>query len=351
MKKSLIALAALSAFATAAQAQSSVTIYGIADVGLSSVKNTASNVTTTYTTSGDGTGSLSSSRLGFRGTEDLGGGLKANFNVEWGGSYSNGAVPSARVSYVGLSDATKGEIRLGKQVGLAHSIGAANQAGGANNTPGHIYYNTANSTADERIWANDVLVDNQTQYHSPRIAGVQAKLAYGQNTTQIQSGNTTGTRQTGIALNYTVGKLTLDAGQTTLFTHGASTATASNEVIRLLGATYDFGVAKLFVLNAESKTENGSTNVQSAKNAATEIGVRVPVNAKVDLWANVFDGDGETTAGAGRVDRKGNQIGVGYNFSKRTLAYAMIGQQEETTVSSGATEKVKATVVGVRHSF
>src|ERR1700704_2312288 len=76
MKKSLLALAVLGAFAGAASAQSSVTLFGVVDVNAKSVKNDA------VTTRQLGTDGLASSRLGFRGIEDLGGGLQAGFWIE-----------------------------------------------------------------------------------------------------------------------------------------------------------------------------------------------------------------------------------------------------------------------------
>ena len=91
MKKSLLAVAAMGAFATAAQAQSSVTVYGILDVGYigsnqvlaANTANATSGQAITKTTAGGiGSGAESTSRLGFRGTEDLGGGSSAFFTLE-----------------------------------------------------------------------------------------------------------------------------------------------------------------------------------------------------------------------------------------------------------------------------
>jgi len=81
MKKSLLALAAMGAFAGAAQAQSSVTVYGILDVGYvgTNEKDTIAGTTTKQQVSGFGQSAQQSSRLGFRGTEDLGGGMRAFF--------------------------------------------------------------------------------------------------------------------------------------------------------------------------------------------------------------------------------------------------------------------------------
>ena len=77
MKKSVLALAVLGAFAGAASAQSSVTMFGVVDLNVMTVSNNER----VY---GMGTDGMSSSRLGFRGIEDLGGGLKAGFWLEMG---------------------------------------------------------------------------------------------------------------------------------------------------------------------------------------------------------------------------------------------------------------------------
>jgi len=155
MKKSLFALAALGVFASAAQAQSSVTLYGILDTAVGTVSNqygidpqfpasvnpySATKATTS--TTGMFNGGIQDSRWGLRGSEDLGGGLKANFQLESGfnlptGMVNNGAGALAtvgsttnivnnaantslngqlfnRTAWVGLSDSKLGEIRVGK---------------------------------------------------------------------------------------------------------------------------------------------------------------------------------------------------------------------------------------------
>jgi predicted porin len=106
MKKLLIATAALAMVAGTAQAQSSVTVYGLLDVSTVSTDSNAlaTNVVTKTTNTG-GDGQLSGSRLGFRGTEDLGGGLKANFVAEFGFSpteANNGLASGTRLGFVEL---------------------------------------------------------------------------------------------------------------------------------------------------------------------------------------------------------------------------------------------------------
>src|SRR5659263_153100 len=119
MKKSLVALATLSAIAGAAQAQSNVTLYGLLDVNLSHYsvgdKSSASNKTVMQ----DGvTNGLNGSRWGIRTKEDLGGGLNAGavlesgFNVDTGASGQGGLLFGRQV-FVSLNSATAGELRLG----------------------------------------------------------------------------------------------------------------------------------------------------------------------------------------------------------------------------------------------
>eukprot|EP01036_Dinobryon_divergens_P006113 gene6113-8108_t len=89
MKKSLIALAAVAAV-SAASAQSSVTLYGLVDIGYGSHSTTTRDGTGVIKSGGIMDGANAGSRIGFRGTEDLGGGLKANFVVEQGISPTTG---------------------------------------------------------------------------------------------------------------------------------------------------------------------------------------------------------------------------------------------------------------------
>jgi len=118
MKKSLFALAAVGAFTGAAQAQSSVTVYGLIDIGYMGsttvqrgvgVNGTNANQIPSLTqqVNGIGGGGQSTSRLGFRGTEDLGGGLSAFFTLETALNESaNGLFPTSatgnRLAFVGL---------------------------------------------------------------------------------------------------------------------------------------------------------------------------------------------------------------------------------------------------------
>jgi len=176
MKKSLFAVAAATAFAGAAQAQSSVTVYGILDMGYqgSSAANAASTATTgnsvTKVTSNSFANSpLQTSRLGFRGTEDLGGGTRSFFTIELGlapmnGNLSGGSTVSDtfqatsqgsgtaidnRQTFVGLGQKGIGQFALGRQYTPVFVAGAATSPGQYNNQTGDVIYqnNTAMGAA------------------------------------------------------------------------------------------------------------------------------------------------------------------------------------------------------------
>ncbi len=393
MKKLLIATAALAMVAGTAQAQSSVTAYGLLDIGYSQYENKttdAAGVTTTAKgkNTGNGDGALATSRLGFRGTEDLGGGTKAKFQLEYdlvdigtGGNgqtnaatTTNGAATAAplpvngaaaaaslgaRYSWVGLEDAKMGELRLGRQEQSIHSVVVGGSAGGANNTTGAVYSAGLGdvSTNASSVRPHLVFVNRAITYVSPNLNGVTIEL---QNANQeIDPGtgaaNQISVKEKGASLKYSAGKLSLAYGRAVSDGDAAGTAADFEVASQAFSATYDFGIVKAFGLYTKRKDTVASAQVQNAKN--TEIGVQYPMGKAV-FWVSAFDGDrkGDALAAlaAGNADTKGQQIGVRYDLSKRTAAYAIYGAQE--VAGAGTTDndlKVKSsmTAVGVRHSF
>lgn len=199
----LLTAAASLAAASQVQAQTSVTIYGTADAAIiySSSQRGHAN---TYMNSGN----LNASKLGFSGSEDLGGGSKAIFTLEQGFSIDTGAQsdPSKafnRQSFVGLSNAGYGTFTLGRQytpywryVGGLGPTGALTGATGAH--PGDL------DGLDTTIRINNSLV-----YATPVMAGFQASALYGfgENAGAMGSGNTVSA-----ALRYDINALSLALG-------------------------------------------------------------------------------------------------------------------------------------------
>jgi len=362
MKKSLIALAALATVATAAQAQSSVTIYGIMDMGISSVsKVSASNAsnsgsavtsTATGTVTGLSNGGLSTSRFGFRGNEDLGGGLTAGFTLEGEilgdiGAQGNTATDLFhRGAFITLSQANVGSVRMGRINREDYSLGVKYDAFGGNNIGGWI----ASSNQGTVDLDTNVRVNSAVELKTASIGGLVLTYQHGFGET---AGDATLSRTTVLAADYTQGKFGAAAVYTRL---GGSTSSAADVKTTGFFASYDFTVAKL--LGGYTQKETVGT---AAKPTGYFVGAQVPVNAKVGLLAqyNAFDND------AGKKPSV-YTLGATYAFSKRTTGYVLgakssqdNGSSQEMLSSSkyynfysnAAGANQTAVSVGVRHTF
>lgn len=166
MKKYLCAFGVLSAAASVAHAQSSVTLYGIIDVGINYVSNSSGHSLYAMTS-----GVNNGSRFGFRGAEDLGGGLKAIFDLENGfdttsGKGLQGGLMFGRAAYVGLSSRQWGTLTLGRQydmvVDYIGPFAAGDQGGG----------NVAAHPGDIDNMNNNFRVNNAIKYVSPKFNGL-----------------------------------------------------------------------------------------------------------------------------------------------------------------------------------
>ncbi|AJK45677.1 porin [Burkholderia plantarii] len=177
MKKS-IALAALGAFGASAYAQSSVTLYGVIDAGV-----TYTNKAATSTGHGDlvkyGDGVAQGSRWGIRGSEDLGGGLKAIFVLESGfssgdGTLGQGGALFGRQAYVGLSKAGVGALTFGRQYSFSTDVIGANYSAGSQTVAGNYAYhiNDLDQLTSSRI-------NNAVKFTSANFSGLTFGALYG----------------------------------------------------------------------------------------------------------------------------------------------------------------------------
>ena len=241
MKKSLFAVAAATAFTGAAQAQSSVTVYGILDVGYTggdasvSTRNTSNVGSTAKQSVGRISNSMESgSRLGFRGNEDLGGGTSAQFVFELGiqpagnaGSNPDGAAggavgagtwsPNVRQAFVGISQKGMGNARVGTQNTLFWEQAGSNTAGQLSQTFGSMlapstdgaFFNTTVLSATATSLANGSALSSYTsrttntvRIATERMAGVIVKGAY---TISNQTSNQTSPASAGTTAGYAGG--------------------------------------------------------------------------------------------------------------------------------------------------
>jgi hypothetical protein len=398
MKKSLFALAAVGAFTGAAQAQSSVTVYGTLDAAVTQATNkyTASGVVTTQTsrTTANGDGALSTSLFGLRGTEDLGGGNRASFVLEYdlidigsGGTGANvesktsantlingtanantvsAAGFGARQSWLGLST-NMGELRIGRQFSVMHSVFMAGSAGAGNNMAGAVYSSGTNAAVnDSSVRPYDVFIDRAITYRAPVVSGIQLEL---QGSAQyITSGETvaaTANSQIGAAVTYTGVKNLTAAYSMVKVGINSVTATSgdTNLTTHVVAANYNFGPVQAFG-NWSTRTLDWASGANAAKTTNSEIGFRAPVTPTIGLWASAFTGQrssglssntATTTVAlaSGQADTKGFQVGATYAFSKRTTAYGIFGSQEIKGKAAQNTAKVSSEglALGLRHTF
>ncbi len=356
MKKSLLALATLTAFAGAASAQSSVTLFGIVDAGVARISAGGKSVTG-MTNSG-----YNSSRLGFRGVEDLGGGLRAEFwlegqlfNDSGDGSSTGGSYDFRRRSTVALAGGF-GELRLGRDYTPTFWNVTVYDPFGTNGiaqarTFGQL--GAANANVSTSVRSN-----NAISYFTPgNLGGLQAQVmyAFGENV----SGGSKAGNYLGGRIGYAAGPLSVHVAYSK--TDGG-TAAANNDAMDYKvmngGASFDLGVAKLSLVLAQEKNGAG------LKIQHIEPGVMVPIGAGVIRAAYTHS------------DQKGgndvwnaadwNQISIGYlhNLSKRTVVYATYarignkGTQIKTVGNNGIGGVVASpggnssgVEFGVRHAF
>ena len=384
MKKSLFALAAVTAFAGAAQAQSSVTVYGIMDAGALSINNTVgSSASNNNRTTGIQSGGLASPRLGFKGVEDLGGGMSAKFVLEAeiltatgqtnGVNGVGGAASSTsgqffnRASYVALGDKKMGEVMLGLFNTSNYTNIVKFDAIGGTNLGGLVNFSNAGATtasSGNQGITNTARVNNAIGYISPKFAGLNATFASGNKAVTVQPTGTNAANQrtTDFGLNYGYKKLALAASYTTVAgSVGNMDTVGTTAGYRLLGAygSYDFGIVKAFgsYVAVTGAGTNGSTNSVYAG------GVSAPITPKIAVAASYSSfnaGSAYTNTNSSMVALKAT-----YGLSKRTTLYALsafsnnqanaAGQISSTSKFSGtgATTGLNQTgyMLGMNHTF
>jgi len=357
MKKSFLALALMGAFSGAAFAQSSVTIYGIADVGFQSLDNGTPAGRFNKLQSGQENGS----RLGFKGTEDLGGGLKANFVLEMGLNLDDGSSAQGRSfgrrSTVGLSG-DFGTVDLGRDKTPTFKFfdsfdpfasGFINSGNGLSNL-----YFIGGSAATAGTNANSTgRASNAIYYYTPTMSGFSAVGQYGFGEA---AGDNSAGRTLGLNLRYTADGL--DVGYS--FVKDNNQAAVAGPVNAKKGNTfavaYDFGVAKpVFIYQ---KVQDDAALAIDQK--IFSLGVSAPIDAAnkvIATFTKIKDSTLLSAASTATVgDAKQFALGYQYTFSKRTDLYAALAKtsQDANSQKAGAAVKgadVKELTVGIRHQF
>ena len=349
MKKSLLALAALTAFAGAASAQSSVTLFGIVDLSVNSVKNGALSQKLLSSNQ------LNSNRLGFRGVEDLGGGMRAGFWIEGAmnnddgtGTATGGGQNWQRRSTVSLMGGF-GEVRLGRDYTPTFFNHTIFDPFGTNGLGSQLNVMLPQGTTS--VFGGGatttVRASNSVSYFLPAMGGI-----YGQVMVAAGEG-TPGNKYVGGRIGYAAGPVNVAVayGKTEIVSNRDQTALN-------VGGSFNLGFMTLLGQWHRYQTDVSTTVQRDQTNWM--VGATVPFGAStLKASYNKVSSDGQ--------DRDGNQIAVGYQYdlSKRTAIYATAARVKNDgnaatgarfSVGSGAALQAGGQTstgynLGVRHSF
>jgi predicted porin len=387
MKFNKLAAAVLATMAlgTTAQAQSSVTLYGLVDAGIryqtvSLQDASASNFGAAY-------GTQSGNRFGLRGVEDIGNGNRVTFVLESGFDLGNGTIGQGgrlfgRQAYLGVENNAWGLARVGRQYNLATDyFGAVD--------PFSQGFGQANIGAAFGA-ANTLRMSNSVKYQSPTMSGFKVGAAYsfasGMSNTAIENNRavagTTGynfetnnnVRQLSLGGNYTNGPVYAALSYDKIYAPSASIS-QSNPSSWNLGGAYDLKVAKLSAAYGQTRggyilgQGNGATgaginlNGNPSNNTGEVIfdqnmgynsyllGATVPVNAtsRVMVSWTLLTPNTNMKDAYNAQNQSAYNLGYSYDFTKRTNAYAYVSYMDNLATVDTA----KSTVVGVglRHQF
>jgi predicted porin len=321
---------ALGLFATFAQAQTSVKIYGVADAGIVLDRGGAAGSSTNV-----GSGVASGSRLGFKGNEDLGGGTSVFFQIENGynidtGKAAQGGLLFGRQALVGISGAA-GSVSLGRQYAP--------------------YYKALRDIVDpfctglagnaQNIFPTFTRVDNSVDYQSPKWNGLQAEVQYGAGEV---AGDAAKNRTLGGTATYEGGPLTLVLAH---HRQNDATGTADNRYT-MLGGRYRFGKVTAHAAYSRNRDVLGHASHDALLGVAVEAGPG-RVLASLVAYRNDFGAEAHARQAA---------IGYEYSLSRRTDLYAAYGHivnRDGAAFTVGdATNSGTGTTginLGVRHVF
>jgi predicted porin len=390
-KAPLMVMTALALAAGSVAAQSTLQIYGTLDVSVANTKTestawalgAAAKASTTAVSSGTMTGSY----IGFKGTEDLGGGMEASFVLESPLSLDTGAqtagtallsAPSrlslgnpaatwnvrdegsfwAKNAYVGLKT-NFGLIRIGQMETLGYISGVKWNPFGeaAINPTTRVFYSTDYYA---RSWSNAIA-------YYLRVDGLIVAV---QHAPKNDSTTGAGGAKTTAALSYTAGPFSGSIGYETnkdnvaLSTTSPVGAAPAEAKSWALHGSYDFGVAKLFAEYGSGKLDRVTAGQQDVKSKGYQLGASVPVGngaflASFAKGEQKADNTASFTGGTKFRDVKVLSVGYDHNLSKRTDAYVVYSSEKDKYPAVGAAAaflnnlsiESKTLAVGIRHRF
>jgi predicted porin len=374
MQKKLIAVAIAGLAAAPAFAQTNVTVYGVAQLTVENVRATGSTA---------GTGNIpskmrvtsNSSRLGFRGTEDLGNGLKAIFQYETSVGLDGSGTTlfgGARDSFVGVAGGF-GTVRAGvmttpfRDVGNVFDILGQETVAASGNLLARVQ-----DSGGQRNHSFRGRLANSVKYDSPDFAGFSFSGQYGANEAKVSGAteNATNNHAYGFGLGYGAGPFKVKYAYERRDDNGAlGLGTVDEEATgHIFGGEWNFGMGRIGGLwqTVELEAKSGTTGEVEQDAWGIYAGFNL---GNGELWANYVDTDQAEVSGVLAATRNGTntdarQWGVGYNYnlSKRTKVYAFYTQlrnkagaafdyRETDAIGTATGADPKAFAVGLRHTF
>jgi predicted porin len=368
MKKSLLALAVLGAFANAASAQSSVTLYGSIDDGIARVTNTDPAGNTTTGLGVNGQGWFGGSRLGFKGTEDLGNGLNAHFQIEDGFVLGTGRTDQqgqlfGRQAYVGIGGSF-GSLDLGRQytsaykgICLVDPIGCGNiTANSWQSSYTGVRFNNALTWSGKfgpvgasvqhtfnGVSGSSSALASTGGYVSYESDGMTGVLGFQKSNDGAASPNAAKIWYLGGA--YTTGPLTLNAD----YIHSQRDA---NFGLDIAGANWDPAA----ITHMVSQTGGDWNQAVGAERTDKfyELGGTYAFTPALKTTLAYMYGKASSDAFADDAVRKTWYMDVDYALSKRTDTYIGIAQDKGSGGASGifsGNDTQSTFMVGMRHAF
>jgi len=372
MKKSLLALAAMGAFAGAAQAQSSVTVYGILDVGyIGSMNSVTSNGvpaagSTYYENSGNdmisvrnrigaassqsngftGVGAETTSRLGFRGTEDLGGGLSGFFTIEvaitpQGEQAISTAGTQNRQTFVGLAKKGIGQFSIGTQYTSIHRAVGLTDPGQQNNIVGNVIYPSPTGTfgvpGNGNTSSYTVRTNNMLYLQSENLSGFQANAFFTQNNTNSNQTTPSGTSYTITSENA--------SGTDTSSTAGGTGYRGGNNNNQAWGVGLNYTWQKLLLTanyqSLNSKNPYGLVTYTPGTNATNNLpNIAVSSNSTPSAWIG--------SAGGFNVKDNQQYYAATYDFGILKAYVQYINRKATSQINSAEYASRTAQQIGVR---
>ncbi len=334
MIKKTVTLAALLAATAGASAQSNVTLFGVIDANIGWGKGSLTTLKRV------GNSGLLGSRLGVRGTEDLGGGLKAGFVVETGFNNDDGSAASPTVfwnrqSLVSLSGSW-GEVQLGRIYTPTFMVHATYDAFGPQGVAAQqVLFGSMEVSQPANIRANDAV-----NYNSPKLGGLFSVQA-------MVTDHSTPNHYSGIRANLSTGGLSADLA---VGRYGNPTIGDLKSVT--LGARYITGPFKLYALHDRADSGTGS----DSKGTQVSMGY---VMGATELKASIARSDFTSAAGASVGTTRRLGLGFTHALSKRSTVYGQVAHLDNSNgarmavngATTAANQSAKGFDLGFAHVF